>query len=103
MSAFAGTLPERIVTLGNFVRGARLGFHWCSILQAMVRLSIEGDHFVVMMCPPNMIPSNKQSPPEHVCWWDTPSILGRSRAIVEHSHPVSLVRFAIDEHGEELR
>lgn len=91
-------------TFGNVLRGYRLGFAWSSILGAMVRLRPEGDHFVVTMCPPNMIPSGKdRDKTEHYIWWEEPDILGRSRAIAERSNPKSLIQFSIDVDGEELR
>ena len=100
---FNGTLQERVVTLGQTIRGARLGFHWCAILQAMIRIAPEGDHFNVTMCPPHLIPCGKdKSSPTHFCWWDEPDLPGRSEEIVRNANPVGITRFSIDDQGKRI-
>ncbi len=102
-SAYRGELKERIVTFGNVVRGMRLGYAWEPILQAMIRIEPEGDYFSITMCPPDLIPTKTSKIP-HFCWWESPRVcLGFYRAIVERANPLGVLRFSIDDNGEELK
>jgi hypothetical protein len=84
------------------LRGCRIGFHWHPKTESMIRLSVEGDHFRVWICPPALLPSGKLSPVGHLCWWDDPKLIDLCPAIAAHARPDRLVCFCVDDDGKEI-
>ena len=62
-------------TLGQLVRGARLGYHWSDKYQRMIRMQSSGPLFLIDICEPDSLPRTVMSEDPHRCWWDDPEVL----------------------------
>jgi len=54
-------------TLGETIRGARLGWGWCGAIEAFVRISDSGPDILIDIRPPGTLP--KHGDGEHRVWW----------------------------------
>lgn len=59
-------------TLGQFLRGARLGFHPVDQLAGFVQVADTNTGWLVTICPPDQIPHTKRV---YRRWWDSQSDL----------------------------
>lgn len=63
-------------SLGNELRGARLGYRWLDELRVYLRISdtLDGNGFRCELAPPGQIPSTRgpARDPSFRCWWETP-------------------------------
>ena len=57
-------------TLGETLRGARLGWHWCDGLGAFLRVSDARDGVLVDLRPGRSLPGRADDEPEYRCWWE---------------------------------
>ena len=96
-------------SFGQAIRAARLGYHWCSRVRAMMRLSGAGP-WRVELCPPSFVGGNPKG--EHLVWWPetaTQEQYAKTALIVDSIQPLRHIKavkrpisFLIGERGELL-
>ena len=60
-------------TLGETIRGARLGYGWCGEIWAFVRISPAGPgRFMADIRPPGDVPHRLEADEPHYVWWSQP-------------------------------
>ena len=57
-------------TLGETIRGARLGWHWCDGLGGFLRVSDARDGVLVDLRPGRSLPGKIDDDPAYRCWWE---------------------------------
>lgn len=98
-----------MITFGQTIRAARLGFHWCPKVQAMMRISGDGP-FLVELAPADRLPDNRGKGRKgdvfYRAWWEGEN----AAAIVDGIKPLAhikavkqLIRFTIGEDGDIVR
>ena len=96
-------------TFGQAIRAARLGYHWCTRVGAMMRLSGSGP-WMVELCPPALVGGTPKG--EHIIWWpetDTQEQYAKTAQILDGIQPLRGIKavkrpvcFFIGECGELL-
>ncbi len=81
MSFRANRQTDR-VTLGNTLRGARLGFYHTKRLGGFVRISDGGNNqFLLEYCSQDQLPKGAYKKEEFFVWWDKPEGISRVNQI----------------------
>lgn len=95
-----------VTAFGDYIRAARLGFHWSPLLEAFLRISdAPGGRWLAELSPPGRLPSNG-SGKKHRRWWDDqdPDELVRlSPALLKRARPPAPVSLLLDDDGAEVR
>lgn len=94
---------------GQTIRAMRHGYGWFQELGAFVRITDFGaEKFYVEICPPGSIP-NRPYGNEHFCWWEGHdrgyrllSMIPKVAELMKRPPTDVMLRFVIDEHGEEV-
>lgn len=101
---------RRLVTaFGNYIRAARLGFHWSEAIRAWVRVGVlnRNDRWLVEVAPQDHVP-NKAQTRTYVCWWDrnaseeAETIIRLSPVLSAIREPDSYRSYILGDDGKEI-
>lgn len=95
-----------MTAFGNYLRAARLGFHWSPRLEAFLRLTdLPGGRWLAELAPRGCLPSAPAR--AHRVWWegeqDPDAVVALSPGLLAHARPAGPVSIVLDDTGAEVR